>query len=187
MVSGHIHESLGVVQVGKTIFANPGSISRTRRDLASYSRTIEVLLVNVDKTGLTVEEIPLPGVRPALEVFGRREVDDGHYEPAHPWAVRRFRRPPKPRQAQSAHAKPNGPLPSCCGARGAEGAPQLQERRRIADPGAEFGSTLRRRRADRLPRHPKEPLSGAGQSLSRGLWPGGSRRSRRRRSTRRGR
>ncbi|KKN84419.1 hypothetical protein LCGC14_0288810 [marine sediment metagenome] len=76
LVSGHIHESLGVVQVGTTVFANPGSVARTRRDLASYARTIEVLLVGVDKDGVSVEEVPLPDVLPALEVFGRRSPDD---------------------------------------------------------------------------------------------------------------
>ena len=78
LVSGHIHESLGVVRVGKTVFANPGSIARTRRDLASYARTVEVLVVHVDKNGVSVEEVPLPGVLPALEVFGRRAPDDTH-------------------------------------------------------------------------------------------------------------
>jgi predicted phosphodiesterase len=76
LVSGHLHECLGVVPVGKTLFANPGSIVRTRRDIASYARTVEVLVVSIDAKGLTVEEVPLPGVAPALEVFGRREPDD---------------------------------------------------------------------------------------------------------------
>lgn len=76
LVSGHIHESLGVVKVGKTLFANPGSIGRTRRDIATYARTVEVLIVTVDESGVGVEEVPLPGVAPALEVFGNREAED---------------------------------------------------------------------------------------------------------------
>ncbi|KKN83895.1 hypothetical protein LCGC14_0295480 [marine sediment metagenome] len=80
-VSGHLHECLGVVPVGKTLFANPGSIARTRRDMASYARRVEVLIVNVDSKGLTVDEVPLPGVAPALEVFGNREAID---DPARP-------------------------------------------------------------------------------------------------------
>jgi DNA repair exonuclease SbcCD nuclease subunit len=81
-ISGHLHECLGVVQVGKTIFANPGSIGRTRRDIASYARTVEVLVVSIDEKGLTVEEVPLPGVAPALEVFGKREAEDAPDLPA---------------------------------------------------------------------------------------------------------
>ena len=76
-ITGHLHECLGVTEVGKTIFANPGSIGRTRRDMASYARTVEVLIVTVDSDGLKVEEVPLPGVAPALEVFGAREVEEG--------------------------------------------------------------------------------------------------------------
>ena len=76
LVSGHIHEALGIVEIGKTVFVNMGSIGRTKRDLASYSRTIEVLIVEVDDRGLTITEVPLPGVRPALEVFGRRTPDE---------------------------------------------------------------------------------------------------------------
>lgn len=82
LISGHLHECLGVVQVGKTLFANPGSIGRTRRDIASYARTVEVLVVNIDAAGLTVEEVPLPGVAPALEVFGKREAEDAPDLPA---------------------------------------------------------------------------------------------------------
>jgi DNA repair exonuclease SbcCD nuclease subunit len=80
-ISGHLHECLGVVPVGKTLFANPGSIARTRRDMASYARRVEVLIVNVQPDGVTVEEVPLPGVAPALEVFGKREAID---DPARP-------------------------------------------------------------------------------------------------------
>ncbi len=83
LVSGHLHECLGVIPVGKkTLFANPGSIGRTRRDISSYSRTVEVLLVEVAGGELTVTEVPLPGVAPALEVFGGREVVDSPDAPS---------------------------------------------------------------------------------------------------------
>ena len=76
LISGHIHESLGVVKVGDSLFANPGSIGRTRRDIPSYTRTVEVLVVTVDENGVSVEEVPVPGVRPATEVFGGREAPE---------------------------------------------------------------------------------------------------------------
>ncbi|KKL21242.1 hypothetical protein LCGC14_2447460, partial [marine sediment metagenome] len=81
IIAGHIHECLGVVQVGKTIFANPGSIGRTTRNLSNYARTVEVLIVDVDKDGISVKEVPLPGVAPALEVFGHREAQDSPDQP----------------------------------------------------------------------------------------------------------
>lgn len=79
LVSGHLHECLGVIPIrttDHTLFANPGSIGRTRRDISSYARTVEVLLVEVSGGKLTVTEVPLPGVAPALEVFGGREAVD---------------------------------------------------------------------------------------------------------------
>ncbi len=77
LVSGHLHENLGVVPVGdKTLFANPGSIARTSRNLPSYTRTVGVLVVDItDKGRMTIKEVPLPGVKPALEVFGARLED----------------------------------------------------------------------------------------------------------------
>lgn len=73
-ISGHLHENLGVVPVGKkTLFANPGSVARTSRNLPSYTRTVGVLVVNITTKGkMKIEEVPLPGVKPALEVFGAR-------------------------------------------------------------------------------------------------------------------
>ncbi len=74
IISGHLHENLGVVPVGKkTMFANPGSIARTSRNLPSYTRTVGVLAVNITSDGkMHIDEVPLPGVKPALEVFGAR-------------------------------------------------------------------------------------------------------------------
>lgn len=94
-VSGHLHECLGVIPVeavvephksgdplNMTIFANPGSIARTQRNLSNYSRTVEVLIATVTKDGLKVQEVPLPGVLPALEVFGKREPVDSPDAPS---------------------------------------------------------------------------------------------------------
>lgn len=73
-LDGHLHENLGVVPVGdKTLFANPGSIARVSRNLPSYTRTVGVLVVNITSEGkMSIEEVPLPGVKPALEIFGAR-------------------------------------------------------------------------------------------------------------------
>ncbi len=72
-ICGHIHEPLGIHWVGNTIFANPGSVMRTSRDLTNYARQVQVLLVEVGDGGLlSVTEVPIPGMAPALEVFGRR-------------------------------------------------------------------------------------------------------------------
>lgn len=76
-VAGHIHEPLGNHLVGtSTIFANPGSVMRTSRDLMNYARQVQVLSVDVTDNGLVINEIPIPGMAPALEVFGRKESSD---------------------------------------------------------------------------------------------------------------
>lgn len=88
-VSGHLHETLGVVPVrlpdhepGKhTLFANPGSVLRTSRSLMNYSRQVEVLIVSILEGGvLEVEEVPLPEVAPAKDVFAGRALDEHHPE-----------------------------------------------------------------------------------------------------------
>ena len=78
-VSGHIHEPLGVHRIEScgTRFANPGSVMRTARDTANYLRKVQVLCVYIDNGHMTITEVPIPGMRPALEVFGRKESTDG--------------------------------------------------------------------------------------------------------------
>lgn len=77
IVSGHLHENLGVIPVGeKTMFANPGSVARVSRNLPSYTRTVGVLVVNITGEGkMSIDEVPIPGVKPALEIFGARLED----------------------------------------------------------------------------------------------------------------
>lgn len=77
IVSGHLHENLGIVSVGgRTLFANPGSVARVSRNLPSYVRKVEILKVSLNTEGkMSIEPVPLPGVKPALEVFGSRLED----------------------------------------------------------------------------------------------------------------
>ena len=57
-VSGHIHEPLGIHPLGNrtpvqsTIFANPGSVVRTSRDIANYARQVQVLSVDIERRGI---------------------------------------------------------------------------------------------------------------------------------------
>ncbi len=68
--------------VQSTIFANPGSVVRTSRDIANYARQVQVLSVDIERRGiepgnyLIVNAVPIPGMAPALEVFGRKESSD---------------------------------------------------------------------------------------------------------------
>ncbi len=82
LVSGHIHENMGAyllrqIEFGHaTIFANLGSISRTARTQANYTRAVQVLRQGVTDEGvMELQAIDIPGVRPALEVFGAKAVE----------------------------------------------------------------------------------------------------------------
>lgn len=81
VAAGHIHENLGMHEFGnaenKCIFANVGSISRVARTQANYLRTLQVLVVAVqDKAPIEITSVEIPGVVPALEVFGKDEVKE---------------------------------------------------------------------------------------------------------------
>ncbi len=82
LVSGHLHENMGTylfrqIEFGHaTIFANLGSISRTARTQANYTRAVQVLRQGVtDERVMELQAIDIPGVRPALEVFGAKAVE----------------------------------------------------------------------------------------------------------------
>ena len=74
-VSGHIHENMGIYSLSAneqqpTYFANLGSVARTARTQANYSRQVQVLMQGVTRHGiLQVQALDIPGVLPALEVF----------------------------------------------------------------------------------------------------------------------
>ncbi len=79
LVSGHIHENLGMSLIGDTgnVFANFGSVGRVARTQANMMRTVSVGLLNT--IGMHLEQIEIPGVLPALEVFEQKdnyEVED---------------------------------------------------------------------------------------------------------------
>jgi len=81
-VSGHIHENMGIYSLNTvkgmpiSFFANLGSVSRTARTQANYTRAVQVLHQGETRYGtIQVQAIDIPGVRPALEVFGAKVVE----------------------------------------------------------------------------------------------------------------
>ena len=76
LVSGHLHEDLGISEIGNvdTLFANLGSIGRVARTQANMMREVKVLSVTVQEEGqIWLEQIEIPGVLPALEVFEQKD------------------------------------------------------------------------------------------------------------------
>jgi len=81
VVSGHIHERLGihVVKWGKNesaYFANVGSISRLARTQANFIRCPEVLLLDTENPEEPVRAIKLMNVLPIGQIFEGKEGDD---------------------------------------------------------------------------------------------------------------
>lgn len=78
-VFGHIHEELGVQKLPceKPIYyANLGSIGRTARTQANYVRTPKFLIASFSKEEIEFEEVEVPNVKPASEVFGVKEYKE---------------------------------------------------------------------------------------------------------------
>jgi predicted phosphodiesterase len=75
IVNGHIHRDLGRVQAGRTLWMNPGNISRIARSDASRSHVPSVLRVDVAGDGFETARVAIP-FKPFEEVFhGEVEVD----------------------------------------------------------------------------------------------------------------
>jgi len=70
ILGSHIHEHMGVHEIGKGYFANLGSLGRIARTADSMTREVVCLLVTVQiDGGLFFEEVPITSARPAAEVF----------------------------------------------------------------------------------------------------------------------
>ena len=70
ILGSHIHEHMGVHEIGKGYFANLGSLGRIARTADSMTREVVALLVTVQiDDGLSFEEVPITSARPAAEVF----------------------------------------------------------------------------------------------------------------------
>ena len=68
VINGHIHRRLENVQAGRTLWVNPGNISRRARSDASRSHVPAVLRINVAADGYELEYVEVPH-RPFEEVF----------------------------------------------------------------------------------------------------------------------
>jgi DNA repair exonuclease SbcCD nuclease subunit len=80
LLSGHIHENLGVMKVGDMTFANPGSVGRFSRTQDNFVRKPTMYIITVPE--LTITEFEIPGVAPAFEVFEGRPEEAGPGQPS---------------------------------------------------------------------------------------------------------
>ncbi len=80
LLTGHIHEDLGVHLVDNTWFCNVGSVGRTQRTKANYEREVSVLDIRLN-AGIvpSIDRIPLKSALPPEEIFHDvvQDVDEG--------------------------------------------------------------------------------------------------------------
>jgi DNA repair exonuclease SbcCD nuclease subunit len=79
LVSGHIHEDLGIHPqpgVPLHIFANIGSLGRCSRTEANMTRCVKALGVTGKGSELTLNELPLKSALPAADIFVEHTVSD---------------------------------------------------------------------------------------------------------------
>lgn len=68
---GHDHVGFGNINYKNKWFINPGAVVRMTSAENEMSRTVKVVLVTIDETGITVKEIPLKSAKPSNEVLNR--------------------------------------------------------------------------------------------------------------------
>lgn len=70
LLSGHLHENMGLHEVRGSYFANFGSISRVSRTADNYKREVVALLVTLtDDNAFKFAEVPIDSARPAEDIF----------------------------------------------------------------------------------------------------------------------
>ncbi len=73
LVTGHIHENLGIVNDDGHLFINTGSIGRNAKTQANLTRKVQVALIDTDTHEARAIDVP---VAPAEDVFETSEVSE---------------------------------------------------------------------------------------------------------------
>lgn len=68
-LNGHIHNNMGLKDVGDCTFANLGSIGRVARDDYNYQKHMEVLLVTLTRDEMKFDRLPLKSAVPSEELY----------------------------------------------------------------------------------------------------------------------
>ena len=73
---GHNHVGFGIFNIDDKYFVNIGSVTRVSNDLKEVRRTPSVALIDISKSGVKVEEIPLKSALPGEEVLDRSWIEE---------------------------------------------------------------------------------------------------------------
>ena len=85
---GHNHIGFGVLKYGEKYFVNIGSLTRFTGEIKDIKRTPSVALIDIDKTGFNVTEIPLSCAKKGEEVIDRTSLD---FEKKKKESIKKFR------------------------------------------------------------------------------------------------
>ena len=81
---GHDHVGFGNINYKNKWFINPGAVVRNTSGENEMSRTVKVVLVSIDESGISVKELPLKSAKPSEEVLNRdhliAEAEKEEYE-----------------------------------------------------------------------------------------------------------
>lgn len=72
---GHDHIGFDTVCYDNKYFVNPGAIVRLKNDVKELSRTVKVIILTIDDTGISLEEVPLKTALESSKVLSREQVE----------------------------------------------------------------------------------------------------------------
>ena len=72
---GHDHIGFDTVCYDGKYFINPGAIVRLKNDVKELSRTVKVVILTIDDSGISLEEVPLKSALDASFVLSREVVE----------------------------------------------------------------------------------------------------------------
>jgi len=72
---GHDHIGFDTVIYNNKYFVNPGAIVRLKNDVKELSRVVKVIILTIDDSGISLEEVPLKSALDASIVLSREVVE----------------------------------------------------------------------------------------------------------------
>lgn len=86
---GHNHIGFGIKHINGKYFINIGSVTRYTGDLKEITRKPSIALIDISKSGIKIEEIPLKSAPEGIDVIDRSVIDEERKKKA---AIAKFRK-----------------------------------------------------------------------------------------------
>jgi len=76
LVCGHFHPGWGIKKLNKTLFVNPGALTRTSAAITDMERTVQIAILEIENDGsCNARLIPLQSAKPGHEVLSREHLE----------------------------------------------------------------------------------------------------------------